>query len=158
MEPKRANEKVGPILNPLTPMFRKLGYTREDFPHDPRAIDHAGALLVNQCHGISVACGWYDDPKTGEPLPTRNFGERIALIHSEVSEALEGHRKNKLDDHLPHRPSAEVELADAVIRICDLAGEMGYDLGGAIAEKTAYNMVREDHKIETRNAAGGKTY
>lgn len=52
----------------------------------------------------------------------------------------------------------EVELADAVIRIFDLAGAYGMDLGGAIAEKLAYNAHRADHKPEARAAAGGKAY
>jgi NTP pyrophosphatase (non-canonical NTP hydrolase) len=52
----------------------------------------------------------------------------------------------------------EVELADAVIRIFDLAGAYDMDLGGAIAEKMAFNAERADHKIENRNADGGKAY
>lgn len=52
----------------------------------------------------------------------------------------------------------EVELADAVIRIADLAGGLGLDLGGAIAEKLAFNAVRPDHKPEARAVAGGKSY
>jgi hypothetical protein len=47
----------------------------------------------------------------------RNFGELIALCHSELSEALEGHRKTLQDDKLPHRKMAEVELVDCMIRI-----------------------------------------
>lgn len=61
-----------------------------------------------------------------------------------------------MDEHLPHRKMGEVELADAVIRIADIAGFLGYDLGGAIAEKLEYNKVRPDHKIENRLAEGGK--
>jgi NTP pyrophosphatase (non-canonical NTP hydrolase) len=52
----------------------------------------------------------------------------------------------------------EVELADAVIRIFDIAGAYGMDLGEAIAEKMAYNQSRLDHKIENRAQAGGKLY
>jgi hypothetical protein len=80
------------------------------------------------------------------------------LIVSEVSEAMEGHRKNLMDDKLPHRPMVEVELADAVIRIFDLAGAKGYDVAGAIVEKLAYNAQRADHKPENRLAEGGKAY
>jgi len=57
---------------------------------------------------------------------------------------------------LPHRKMAEVELADIVIRVCDLAGAKGFDLGGAIAEKLEYNRTRKDHTREARAAEGGK--
>lgn len=57
-----------------------------------------------------------------------------------------------------HRPGIEVELADAVIRIFDLAGGFNLDLGGAIAEKPAYNANRADHKPENRKLDGGKAY
>jgi hypothetical protein len=63
-----------------------------------------------------------------------------------------------MDDHLPHRFMAEVELADAVIRIADYCGRFGYDLGGAIEEKLEYNRHRADHKIENRQKDGGKKF
>lgn len=62
------------------------------------------------------------------------------------------------DDKLPHRLQIEVELADAVIRIADLAGALGLDLGGAIAEKIRFNEHRPDHRLENRAAAFGKAY
>jgi NTP pyrophosphatase (non-canonical NTP hydrolase) len=100
---------------------------------------------------------WWVDIHTGEPLK-RNFGELIALCHSELSEALEGHRKNLQDDKLPHRKMAEVELADCVIRILDICEGLGYDLEGAYREKMAFNAQREDHKREHRLQPGGKAY
>ena len=51
-----------------------------------------------------------------------------------------------------------VELADAIIRILDIAGGFDLDVGGAIAEKLAYNRNREDHKIEHRKSKNGKKY
>jgi NTP pyrophosphatase (non-canonical NTP hydrolase) len=89
------------------------------------------------------------------PLVVSN---KLALIHSEISEAMEGDRKGLMDDKLRHRKMIEVELGDALIRICDLAGFLGLDLGGATMEKDAYNDVRSDHKEETRKLAGGKAY
>ncbi len=84
--------------------------------------------------------------------------EKLCLSHSEVSEAMEGYRKGLQDDHLPHRSMLEVELAYAVIRIADLAGALGLDLGGAIAEKLRYNQQRADHKPENRAKEGGKAF
>lgn len=100
---------------------------------------------------------WWQNPATGERIE-RNKGEMIALMHSELSEMLEGIRKSKMDDHLPHRSSEEVELADLFIRAFDYAGAYGLDLGGAIAEKLAYNATRADHTHEARIKAGGKKF
>ena len=76
----------------------------------------------------------------------------------EIAEAMEGERKDLMDDHLPHRKMAEVELADAVIRILDYAGAFGYDVEGAIEEKLEYNKHRADHKRENRAKEGGKQF
>lgn len=100
---------------------------------------------------------WWHDLETGEPIE-RNFGELIALAHSELSEALEGHRKSLMDDKLPHRPMVEVELADTVIRILDTARGLGLDLGGAMAEKMHFNATRIDHTHEHRKTENGKKY
>lgn len=105
----------------------------------------------------NVAMGWYTDPATGL-RKERNVGELLMLIVSEVAEGMEGHRKCLQDDKLPHRSMLEVEMADAVIRIADLCGYLGLDLGGAIVEKRLYNSKREDHKLETRKQAGGKAF
>lgn len=113
--------------------------------------------LTEISFNASLKAGWHADIKTGELLD-RNKGEMLCLIHSEISEAMEGERKDLMDDKLPHRKMAEVELADAVIRICDYAGRWGYDLGGAIVEKLEYNANRADHKIENRIKDGGKKW
>ena len=107
------------------------------------------------CH--EAARQWWHDLITGERLQ-RNKGELLCLIHSEISEAMEGERKNLMDDKLPHRRMAEVELADALIRIFDYAGAYSYDLQGAVDEKLAYNAKREDHKASSRLAEGGKKF
>ncbi|WP_416052801.1 hypothetical protein [Cupriavidus basilensis] len=119
----------------------------------------AAQTLTNACHGAAFEAGWWTDLKTGADLRTENnVPEKLMLIVSEVAEGMEGHRKNLADDKLPHRPMIEVELADAVIRIFDLAGAKGYDVAGALAEKMAFNAQRPDHKREARAAAGGKAY
>lgn len=99
---------------------------------------------------------WWHD-KTGQPLQ-RNKGELLCLIHSEISEAMEGERKDLMDDKLPHRKMVEVELADALIRILDYAAGFGYDLDGAVAEKLEFNRHRVDHTHEAREMAHGKKW
>jgi NTP pyrophosphatase (non-canonical NTP hydrolase) len=119
----------------------------------------AASDLQEICHGAAVAAGWWDssDPNTSKANPL-HFSNKLCLIHSEISEAMEGDRKKLKDDKLPRRDMREVELADAVIRIFDLAGGYGMDLAGAIAEKLVYNAQRADHKPENRAQAGGKAY
>ena len=106
--------------------------------------------IQNKLHGQAKSMGWHDKQ--------REIGTLIALCHSELSEALEGARKNLMDDHLPHRKMLEVELADCMIRIFDIAGLLELDLGGAIADKHHYNANRADHKRENRAADGGKKF
>ena len=113
--------------------------------------------LRDLCYGESFKAGWHTNLQTGELLE-RNKGEMIALIHSEISEAMEGERKGLMDDHLPNRPMVEVEMADAVIRIMDYCGRWNYDIGGAIIDKIEYNRNRADHKIENRQKDGGKKF
>lgn len=108
-----------------------------------------------ECHVANEK--WWRDIATGERIE-RNKGELLCLIHSEISEAMEGERKGLMDDKLPHRRMAEVELVDALIRIFDYAGAFGYDLQGAYVEKMAYNAQRADHKHEARARAGGKKW
>lgn len=130
----------------------------------------ATATLLDECHELSRNGGWWNCPVTGESLLPNNanpeadnmdryvIATKIALIHSEVSEALEAYRSDKMDDKLPHRKGIEVELADAIIRIGDLAGALGLDVAAAIQEKFAYNAERADHKVENRSKKGGKKF
>jgi NTP pyrophosphatase (non-canonical NTP hydrolase) len=98
---------------------------------------------------------WYHDPTTGELLKL-NHGERFALMHSELSEAFEAVRKDKMDDHLPNRPGVTAELADALIRILDYCGDHDLDIGGTFVEKMRYNRKRQDHTNEARLGPNGK--
>ena len=119
---------------------------------------YVGLVAAQQlAHKTATDAGWYVNPKTGEPI-TRNFGEVVALMHSELSEALEADRKSLKDDKLPHRDGREVEFADCIIRILDTAAALGLDVAGAIIEKNRYNKDRADHKIQSRNDNGGKKY
>lgn len=138
----------------------------DDWKNDSVAMFYAllearGSAGLNQyardAHTANVQAGWWTDLVTGERID-RNKGELLCLIHSEISEAMEGERKNLPDDKLPHRRMAEVELVDALIRIFDYAGAFGYDLEGAYREKMAFNASRADHTHEARRAAGGKAF
>lgn len=129
---------------------------------DRSRISHYALGLQNECHNAATTAGWWACPVTGEPSTPEYIQSlvptKLMLIVSEVSEAMEAHRKGLKDSHLPERDGVEVELADAAIRIFDLAGALGYDLGAAITEKLAYNKQRADHKLESRMAPGGKRY
>jgi NTP pyrophosphatase (non-canonical NTP hydrolase) len=101
---------------------------------------------------------WWVSVEDGVTPLKRNKGELLMLVVSEVAEAMEGERKELMDDKLPHRKMAEVELADVLIRVFDYCGAFGYDLSGAFREKMAFNRVREDHTHEARKIAGGKQF
>lgn len=114
------------------------------------------AELQQKAHEMACAKGWWDDP--------RGIPECLALIHSEVSEALEDYRNGNMglafhvngqEQFTPfpkdmmemaeagQKPEGfTTELADIVIRVMDLAGNMGIDLEGAIRVKMAYNATR----------------
>lgn len=225
-------------------LVRGAVHTLQKERKDRDAIDAALRTFVEQAHGASAAAGWHTDLSTGAPKPM-NRGEKRMLIVSELAEAMEGHRRDRMDDKLPHRKMLEVELADAVIRIgdypgaldnpelrgaystgdipllppgqdgrsavaqcvisfgfartsvssvgfkgnaaehlyfavdslstyehlgeavsmaaClhaifDLAEGLGLDVAGAAAEKMEFNAQRADHKLENRQAAGGKQF
>lgn len=92
--------------------------------------------LAEFIHHENVAKGFWPVNKT-----ERNVGEALMLVVSELSEALEAHRKDLMDSHLPNRKGLEVEVADAIIRLLDMNG-FGLDIGGALVEKLAYNRSR----------------
>jgi NTP pyrophosphatase (non-canonical NTP hydrolase) len=115
--------------------------------------------LASEIHLSNVEAGWWHG-EDGRPILDNPYAvsNKLMLVVSEVAEAMEGDRTDAMDDKLPHRKMIEVELADAVIRILDLAGAFELDVGGAIVEKRSFNKVRKDHSKESRQAKGGKKY
>jgi len=115
-------------------------------------------LLQKMCYQVSYNSGWHHDEDGNLIDAEKTVPLDLVLIHSEISEALEGHRKNLMDSYLPHRKAIEVELADAMIRILDMSESLGFDMETTIQEKLIYNANRADHKKENRNKPNGKKY
>lgn len=91
--------------------------------------NHSGiGDFIKKCHTTAKLKGWWDEE--------RNDGELIALMHSELSEALEAMR-----NHLATDAIAE-ELADCCIRIFDYCGARDIDLEKALINKMEYNKTR----------------
>lgn len=91
--------------------------------------------LARTVHDMAIDKGWWE----GE----RNEGELIALMHAELSEALEGLRAgNPPSDHIPEFSAMEEEFADVIIRIMDHAAARGYRVGEALEAKLAFNASR----------------
>lgn len=113
---------------------------------------------AREIHGANVVAGWWTDPKTGASIiETRNRGEIMMLIVSELSEASYGHNEAQMDDKLPHLPMFDVELADAAIRLLDLLGveerhapAQGFSIPGLTsARRTLAVLDRRDEQLMT---------
>lgn len=122
------------------------GFYDNGLPDDAKTAIKAALLGALAGQDFMLTPGLEQDVEAaldGINMP-RNEGEVYALIHSEISEALEGVRKPGLmDDKLTQYPAKWVELADAIIRILDWAGEADIPLGDIIAEKIIFNLGRE---------------
>lgn len=145
-------------------------------PHSGEVIALDGDAFTRMCLAIhEFNTQWWLDPVTGQ-RKDRNVGEMLMLMTSELSEALEAHRKNLQDDKLPQFHGVDVELVDCVIRAMDLLGarqiERGrryyanehpdpnllYTAGDVLEQKSRVNSLRADHRPENRLAPGGKAY
>jgi hypothetical protein len=123
-------------------MEKTMGYlgTIRDANINKMSIDEAAQRINQTAHDK----GWYNHPDTNEPI-TRNFGEVVALMHSELSEALEAWRENLpavFADGYGKPEGWAVELVDCVIRIFDTLHENKIDIADTMAMKMAYNDKR----------------
>jgi len=91
--------------------------------------------LAKKCFEIADEHGFWDRDSNGQP--TRNIGEGLMLISSELGEAMEAYRESDLE-------GLEEELADAIIRIFDLSWGMKLNIEKRIMDKIEYNKTRPD--------------
>lgn len=104
---------------------------------------------VRQCYAIAKAHGWWEETVT--------FGDKIALMHTELSETFEEFRNGHAFNEIYHNKvmseegeqydhakpeGVPIELADVIIRIFDFCGHYGIDIEDAIMQKIAYNKTR----------------
>lgn len=123
------------IIRKDDPMFEAYKEFRSMMELRPVPAPKEGILngLCKEAVETSKSKGWKHD----------NDGQAIALMHSELSEALEAMRKpDRKDEHLPHLDPVGLELADVLIRVFDFCGARGIDLDTCVKEKMAYNKNR----------------
>lgn len=135
---------LGPISTALADrhlgMHAHQGY---DLHMLPTVLHHTGRI----CHSIARLHGWWDRPEQpGVYDPScRNPFELIGLMHTELSELFERMRdpaKFVPDKHCPQFDNAEIEAADLLIRLLDMAQAKGWRLGAATIAKIAANERR----------------
>lgn len=91
--------------------------------------------LAQEAHKTAISKGFWEDD--------RNEGELIALMHSELSEALKAlSYGNPPDRKIPEYSGVEVELADVIIRIMDVSAAKGWRVAEALMEKMYFNKTR----------------
>ncbi|MGL5912269.1 MAG: hypothetical protein ACRCZP_19850 [Phycicoccus sp.] len=106
--------------------------------------------LQARAHGTAKSKGWWDDVSLGEPAALctyqlNSIAAKLALVHREVSEALECVRDRQFEYVTGETGKPEglpTELADIVIRVADLAGALGINLEEAIQRKMDFNATR----------------
>lgn len=104
-------------------------------PITQERFKQAMATFSLEAYENAKAHGWWET--------SRNDGELIALMHSELSEALEGQRHPGPSEHIPEFTAVEEEMADVMIRIADYSAARNLRLAEAIIAKMKYNKTRE---------------
>lgn len=103
--------------------------------HDNIQFVHFWNKIADQAHENAVAKGFWEKD--------RSDLEAIALMHSELSEAVESIRHgHPRDTHCPQFSNTEIELADLIIRVMDTSRARNYRVADAILAKMAFNSTR----------------
>lgn len=109
---------------------------------------------ASHAHENAASKGWWDarnelvevaakhSPELGKFAEKAITGLAVALTHSELSEGLEGERKDLMDDKIPEFTAIEAEYADTIIRIMDHAVSRKMRLAEAIVAKMRMNATR----------------